>query len=393
MDLQQFKHIENLINSDIAADTRNLLQVQLYMSKKQIINEIHKNKISICTDGRFRTYVGTGKARKELRAATEKELFEKLWEYYHLGGVTFDELFSEWLIYRKSTVDSVNTALRDEQRFKKYFSDSKLLNTNIGEINKAVLQDEFTRITKHYSLKSKEFKAIRTVLNLMFEYAVSKSYIEVNFVSRLLPSCKFAQSTRKASSERIFTNEEYVELHKFLQSDYERTGKVSCLAARFQLLTGLRYGELAALTWSDVDFSERVLHVHRSLTENKATKSLEICEHTKTYRDRFVSLVPSAIEILFQISQCSDYIFSSGSQFLTSRALNYAFEKSAKHLNFAHEKRSHACRRTYASKLASFGVELETIRNDLGHSVLSTTLSYIYEYDPHASYEKKCAAL
>ena len=142
MDLQQFKHIENLINSDIDADTRNLLQVQLYMSKKQIINEIHKNKISICTDGRFRTYVGTGKARKELRAATEKELFEKLWEYYHLGGVTFDELFSEWLIYRKSTVDSVNTALRDEQRFKKYFSDSKLLNTNIGEINKAVLQDE-----------------------------------------------------------------------------------------------------------------------------------------------------------------------------------------------------------------------------------------------------------
>ena len=161
------------------------------------------------------------------------------------------------LIYRKSTVDSVNTALRDEQRFKKYFSDSKLLNTNIGEINKAVLQDEFTRITKHYSLKSKEFKAIRTVLNLMFEYAVSKSYIEVNFVSRLLPSCKFAQSTRKASSERIFTNEEYVELHKFLQSDYERTGKVSCLAARFQLLTGLRYGELAALTWSCLLYTSR----------------------------------------------------------------------------------------------------------------------------------------
>lgn len=392
--LQQIQCIENLINSkDTDADTRELLLKQLYMSKKQIINETHKNKISQCKDGRFRTYVGTGKARKELRAATEKELFEKLWEYYHLGGVTFEELFSEWLSYKEALSTSPSTITRYKQRYEKYLSNSLLLSMNVAEIARFTLEKEFTRIIKDYNLTRKEWTNLSCIPSGMFKLALDKCYITSNPMSSLSLTCHFRQATRKLSSEKIFTTEEYMKLHEFLQADYNETHRLSCLAARFQLYTGLRFGELSALAWADVNFTASTLHIHRSRTENKRTGEYELHSHTKTHHDRFISLVPQALEVLSQIPRNGEFIFSSGSSFLTSRALNWALEKAAKHLGFSHEKRSHACRRTYASRLASAGVELETLRNDLGHSVLSTTLSYIYEYDPHASYEKKCAAL
>lgn len=391
--LQNLRHIENLISSDIDATMRNLLQERLYMNKKAIINEIHKNKISLCKDGRLRTYVGIGKARKELRAATEKELFEKLWEYYHLGGVTFEELFREWLSYKEALSTSISTVVRHKQRYEKYLSNSTLLSMNIAEITRLALEKEFTRIIKESNLTRKEWINLSCIPNGMFRLALDKGYITSNPMDSLSLTCRFRQATRKSSSEKIFTTEEYTELHEFLQTDYNETHRLSCLAARFQLYSGLRFGELSALAWDDIDFTARTLHIYRSRTENKITGEYELHSHTKTHYDRTISLVPQALEVLSQIPRNGEFIFSSGSSFLTSRALNWALEKAAKHLGFSHEKRSHACRRTYASRLASAGVELETLRNDLGHSVLSTTLSYIYEYDPHASYEKKCAAL
>lgn len=392
--LQNILHFENLINSkDIDADTRELLLKQLYMSKKQIINETHKNKISLCKDGRLRTYVGTGKARKELRAATEKELLEKLWEHYRLGGVTFEELFREWLLYKEALSTSASTVVRHKQRYEKYLLDSSLLSMNVAEITRFTLEEEFTRIIKAYDLTRKEWINLKSIPSGMFKLALDKNYITSNPMDSLLLTCHFRQATRKPSSEKIFTTEEYIKLHEFLQADYDETCRLSCLAARFQLYTGLRFGELSALAWDDVDFAASTLHIHRSRTENKVTGEYELHSHTKTHHGRAISLVPQALEVLSQIPRSGDFIFGSGSSFLTSRALNWALEKASRHLGFSHEKRSHACRRTYASRLASAGVELETLRNDLGHSTLSTTLSYIYEYDPHRSYEKKCAAL
>lgn len=393
-DLLKIQNLENLINSsDIDADMRDMFQIQLYMSKKNIILEKHKNKISQCKDGRFRTYVGTGKARKELRAATEKELYTKLWECYHFGSVTFSELFYEWLSYKEALSTSISTVVRHKQRYEKYFSSSPLLSMSVTKISRLTLESEFTRIIKEHNLTRKEWTNLKAIPNGMFRLALDKGYITSNPMAQLTLTCRFRQATRKASSEKIFTTEEYARLHEFLQADYNETRRLSCLAARFQLYTGLRFGELSALTWGDVDLEAHTLHVHRSRSENKATGEYELHSHTKTHHDRVLSLVPQALEILAQIPRTDSFVFSSGSEFLTSRALNWSLEKASSHLGFTHEKRSHACRRTYASRLAAAGVELETLRNDLGHSVLSTTLSYIYEYDPTRSYEKKCAAL
>ncbi|NOH98385.1 DUF3596 domain-containing protein [Vibrio sp. 99-70-13A1] len=56
--------------------------------------------------------------------------------------------------------------------------------------------------------------------------------------------------------------------------------------------TGIRTGELCALAWEDVDFENRTIHIRRSSYVDRGLKT------TKTDTERFVDLMPPAIEAL-----------------------------------------------------------------------------------------------
>ena len=56
--------------------------------------------------------------------------------------------------------------------------------------------------------------------------------------------------------------------------------------------TGIRSGELCALAWEDVDFVNKTIHIRRSTYDNRGLKT------TKTDTERYVDLLPPAIEAL-----------------------------------------------------------------------------------------------
>lgn len=56
--------------------------------------------------------------------------------------------------------------------------------------------------------------------------------------------------------------------------------------------SGIRSGELCALAWEDVDFENNTIHIRRSTYDHRGLKT------TKTDKERFVDLLPPAIEAL-----------------------------------------------------------------------------------------------
>ncbi|EPZ8239269.1 tyrosine-type recombinase/integrase [Vibrio fluvialis] len=56
--------------------------------------------------------------------------------------------------------------------------------------------------------------------------------------------------------------------------------------------TGIRSGELCALAWEDVDFENNTIHIRRSTYDRRGLKT------TKTDKERFVDLMPPAVEAL-----------------------------------------------------------------------------------------------
>ena len=77
------------------------------------------------------------------------------------------------------------------------------------------------------------------------------------------------------------------------------------------------------------------------------------------------------------INHEGEYIFMRNGERIQSRQIAYVLEKYAQRNNLE-VKSTHKMRKTYASMLSAAGVPVDAIREQLGHSNLETTYSYIY---------------
>ena len=355
----------------------------LMSTKREKIKKIHTYAITPPSKegGRWQTcYKGPDGKRKNIKAQTEEELLDKLIPIYfqnsHIDKLTFHELYEEWLEYKKGVANSPNTIKRHKQHYRKYFEPSLLDGKKICHVNELLLETECNRIVKDFNLPRKEWCNIKTILNGMFEYTVRKKYLAENPMDKVKILVKFKQVVRKTGKTETYNSDELKELNQYLDRMYTETEDRAFLAVKLNFLLGLRVGELVALKWDDYCNIDH-LHIVREEVRNQDTNQYEIVEHTKTNRDRFVVLVPKAIQLLQKLDRDGDYIFMREGNRITSRQIAYVLEKYAQRQGIA-TKSTHKMRKTYASNLNANGVPLDCIRELLGHSSLSTTLGYIY---------------
>lgn len=330
--------------------------------------------------GRWQTYFKNSSGnRKCIKACTEQELLEKLVDLYfstsHLDKLTFDDLFLEWLEYKKSITNSPNTITRHRQHYNKYFASCSLSGKKLRQLDSLTLETEFNRIVRENSLSRKEWTNIKTIPKGMFEYAIRKSYLDTNPMDKVQILVKYRQVVKKTGKTQTYNSEELMQLNQYLDAKYTETGDTAFLAVKLNFLLGLRVGELVALKWTDIE--ENHLHIVREEIRNQEIGTYEIVDHTKTHTDRYVLLIPKAIALLNKIDHQSEYIFTRNGERLTSRQIAYVLEKYAERQG-VQTKSTHKMRKTYASMLATNGVPLDAIRELLGHSDLQTTLGYIY---------------
>jgi integrase len=128
--------------------------------------------------------------------------------------------------------------------------------------------------------------------------------------------------------------------------------------------TGLRLGELLALQWSDINAEGQMLTVRR--------------ENAKSGRQRHVPLNTEAATVLGKWAaqkDCAGPVFgisgtktSWGSLLVAASVAGFRF----------HDLRHH-----FASRLVMAGVDLNTVRELLGHADLTMTLRYAHLAPEH----------
>lgn len=367
---------DGIINIDSVLD-------MLMSKKRENILKMHPYAITppSTENGRWQTcYKDEAGKRKNIKAQSKEELLDKLIPIYfantHIDNLTFYGLYEEWLAYKATVTNSPNTIKRHKQHYRKYFEPSVLHDMKIKKIDELILEQECNRIVKEYNLSRKEWCNAKTILNGMYEYAVRKKYLAENPMSKVQILVKFKQIVRKTGKTETYNSEELAELNRFLDSMYEETQDASFLAVKVNFLLGLRVGELVALKWCDLCDNSH-LHIVREEVRNQTDNSYEVVEHTKTNRDRFVVIVPKALDILNRIEKQGEYMFMRNGERITAIRISTILRKYA-NCQGVRIKSSHKIRKTYASNLNACGVPLDCIREMLGHSNLNTTLGYIY---------------
>lgn len=374
------RQLQALLQCD-TLDMCNVLDV-IMASKRAKIKNLHTYAITPANSHNkyWTTYFKPeNKARLLIRGKTEEELLDKLVKLYeeteNLDNLTFNRLFDEWLEYKKAMTNSANTIKRHRQHYAKYFEPSKLHSMKVSHIDTFVLEMECNRIVKEFNLTRKAWVNAKTILNGMFEYAKRKKYIIDNPLSDMKITVRYKQTVKKAGNTQTYNTDELEALNKYLDMKYEETNDSVYIAVRLNFFLGLRIGELAALKPEDIMGNQ--IHVVREEVRDQETNQTYVVEHTKTNRDRFVALVPQAKKLLEKLDMDGAYLFERDGERLRARQIEYVLEKYAQ-CQGIEPKRSHKIRKTYASRLNAYGVPIDAIREQLGHSELSTTLSYIY---------------
>ena len=377
IDLQQ---LQALLQCD-TLDMCNVLDI-IMARKRERIKKLHAYAITPANSHNkyWTTYFKCeNKARQLIRGKTEDELLDKLVKLYeenaNLDNLTFNRLFDEWLEYKKAMTNSSNTIKRHRQHYAKYFEPSILHSMKLSAIDTFVLEMECNRIVKEFNLTRKAWVNAKTILNGMFDYAKRKKYITDNPLMDMKITVRYKQVVKKSGTTQISDTDELEALNKYLDMKYEETNDSVYIAVRLNFFLGLRIGELAALKPEDIVGNQ--IHVVREEVRDQEANLTYVVEHTKTNRDRFVALVPQAKKLLQKLGMDGAYLFERNGERLRARQIEYVLEKYAQ-CQGIEPKRSHKIRKTYASRLNAFGVPIDAIREQLGHSELSTTLSYIY---------------
>ncbi len=144
------------------------------------------------------------------------------------------------------------------------------------------------------------------------------------------------------------------------------------------LYTGLRIGELLALTWQDIDFGKGLLFVSKTCHDgNDGYNHIRIIDSPKTVHSRRVIPLPKQIlpllKNLKKRSNC-EYIIADGDKPVFVRSYQRTFELLLKKLGIAH-KGFHSLRHTFATRALECGMDVKTLSELLGHKNATITLN------------------
>ncbi len=205
----------------------------------------------------------------------------------------------------------------------------------------------------------------RTILKLIckiFQMAVNEGVIERNpTLSLKVKVAQPKQAVLNANEVNVLLQEAKVTEHRFYP--------VWATA----LLTGMRSGELFALKWTDVDFSNKRISVTRSWSSKSGYHS------TKTGRNRVVPISGDLETLLKEIKLKTGI----GSEFVLPRLSEWETGQQAQVLRDFCETigitqvKFHDLRATFITQLLLKGVSLAQVMAVVGHTQLKTTNVYL----------------
>lgn len=112
-----------------------------------------------------------------------------------------NDLYVMWVEKRgkKSLEGTINikTVKRDEQHWRKYYADNKLVTIPIRKITTKMLNDFRKDSITRFKFSRKEFNNIKTILNAVYQIAIDKEILSVNPLLNTHTDVKFRSIQKK----------------------------------------------------------------------------------------------------------------------------------------------------------------------------------------------------
>ncbi|MGL5896981.1 MAG: tyrosine-type recombinase/integrase [Lactococcus lactis] len=298
------------------------------------------------------------------------------------AGLTIDKntdlptLYQEW--YNLKVLHSG----RSEQTLYKYRYFGKIIKNNFDGIPiTSIKSSQYQRIMNKLGTDDKisynTLIRVNSVIRQTIEMLQADNVFIKDFTTSVVIQSKFKPQT--ADEKYIHSLEDYNKIIEYLKDNLDYKKSINNYIVYFLFHTGLRYGELVALTWSDIDFENGYLKTYRRYNTN-INKFVPSKTETSIRR---VPLSSTDISILNDLKKTQEFIVESlGFEnkynlifyhpFLIhgiphSTTINNHLALLLKQLNIEPVITSKGARHTYGSVLLANGYSMDIVAKILGH--------------------------
>lgn len=316
----------------------------------------------------------SGKTKKECRDKAEQ--FDKnLNNTIVLEKSTLEVWAKKWLeTYKKNTVTA--------DTYKSYEFDLKIIidddisKIELSKIRPIHIQEFFNRISNYAMSRQKK---IRSMLVAIFNKGIE------NYLCNSNPAINIKLTNSDVKVREAYTQKEvdiitkFAKLHSF------------GLAIMLMLYSGVRRGELLALTWNCYDKKENVLTVNSALTK---TDGIKFGDTSTKNHDRQIPLPLQLCEMLDNTKKVGMYIIGNEKSYLTINKFRTCYNNFFKDFSRWCTKNkikpikklsAHCLRHTYGTTLYRKNVNLKTIQVLMGHSTIDITANIYTHTDLNTS--------
>lgn len=259
----------------------------------------------------------------------------------------------------------------------------KLTNIDTITINKFLyVKSQNGRLDGSGGLSFSYIKTMSFILNASLKFAASEglcTYVNGEVVR--IPKTQKTLEVLSVSEQRLL--ESYIE---------KRNDEVT-IGIFLSLYAGLRIGEVCGLKWKDVNFSERSIHVHRTVyrldvsdNDINEAKTILVVGSTKTNSsDRILPISEKLYQMLVKkYSQDEEFVIPGKTYPYTDpRTFQYAFKRclinsGIRDINY------HMLRHTFATRCIESGMDIKSLSEILGHASINITLNtYVHSSIEH----------
>lgn len=339
-------------------------------------------KLESGSDGKTKYKSIYGKTYIEVKRRMLASIKENTYVRTDRKEITYGEILEQWQKannIKHKTATNLKYDYMIDKHINPILKDIKIGKINTGMLNDFLIDKLYNgRIDNQGGLSPSYVRTMMIIINSSLLYSYEQGYSNMMRVKAPL------SPTPKKRPE-ILSITEQNKLEQFIINNLNPTN----LGIMIALRTGLRVGEICALSWSDIDFDNRMLHVGNTITRSSKGDSncpFNIDKPKTPTSIRDVPISDFLVNLLQKIKSNSKsaFVVSEKSTFTSPTTFEYRYHKSLR-LSGIRDINFHGLRHTFATRCIEAGIDDKTLSEILGHSNVSITLNtYV-----HSSLELK----
>lgn len=371
------------------------IQEQVIMKERTKYLSQHPYKISQGKDGKWRTYLpDADKGRKMIKKSSQKDVEDVIVKYYQSkdgksNPKTFDDNYKRWRRVQDVLV-SHNTITKYNTDYLRYFDKTDFAKQKIDTITEEDIKIFIVTTVKNKQLCKKACKTLfGYIKNTMYSAKINKIIIS-DPTDRLEAKQFYKYCTDPTPKNRVLSDFDMNELRKQLLEDYRKQPEyIPSYAVHLASLTGMRVGELAALSWTSI--MPDYIIIDKSEKYDRVTKKYYI-DKTKNSKVRTFPITDEIREVLDAVKRAeiqngymSEWVFSNDKGRIHAPIFSSCIKNKCLQAGI-NPQGIHALRRTINSKLKCNGVPTVVAAALLGHT--EQVNEQYYTYDVTTLYDK-----